>query len=918
MGFLGKQGYVHRDEAGNEIVSPWQMGQRCPPDARVFIFRKGFSAGTIKMKQLLGGKGAGLCEMARIGVNVPPGFTITTEVCEQFQQAGKVPEAVWRDVAHAMAELEDEMGMKFGDPSNPLLLSVRSGAALSMPGMMNTVLNLGLNDEVVQGLAKKYGERFAWDCYRRFIDMYADVVLDVSHDLFEEALQGVKEAKGVKQDVDLSADDLKEVVAAFKGVCDRAGAQVPTDPWEQLKRATGAVFSSWMVPRAIKYREINKITGLKGTAVNIVSMVYGNLNDNSCTGVCFTRNPATGEKGLYGEFLVNAQGEDVVAGIRTPINTKFMADNFPEAYQDLLDNTTRLEKYMHDMQDCEFTVQNGRLFMLQTRNGKRTGAAAIKIAVDMVDEGMINRQQAVCMVEAKHLDMLLHPQFKDVKAYAKDVVAAGLAASPGAAVGQVVFSAEDAEAAHAEGRQVILVRVETVADDVGGMHAAEGILTARGGMTSHAAVVARGWGKPCVCGCEQIQINAKAKTFTTTSGAELKEGDWISINGTTGEVVKGRQEVVPPTLSGDVARVMDWVEENRKLDVLTNADTPNDARVARDNGAVGIGLCRTEHMFFASAQRIHDMRRMIVCEQLEEAAHLKDDALARLKRYQVEDFEGLFKAMNGYEVTVRLLDPPLHEFIPKEGAELDQLVADLSKEMHVDPVKCKNRILELFEVNPMLGLRGCRLGIVHPEITEMQAEAILEAACNVRAKGHSPVAHIMVPLVGTPEELAHQLAVVRAAGERVFAAKGVRVPFKVGTMIEIPRACLIADVLAKQADFFSFGTNDLTQMTFGYSRDDAAKFLKNYVTGGILPRDPFESIDRTGVGALIRMAVEKARQANPNIELGICGEHGGDPDSVALFHELGFNYVSCSPLRVPIARLAAAQANIVGASKQSE
>ncbi|PRW32963.1 pyruvate phosphate dikinase [Chlorella sorokiniana] len=894
-------------------------------ERRVYVFKKGSSAGRKEMKALLGGKGANLCEMAHLGLNVPPGFTITTKVCQAFYEAGgKLPAGVWEDVLAAVKEVEEAYGAKFADPADPLLFSVRSGAAVSMPGMMDTVLNLGLNDEVVEGLAKKRGERFAFDCYRRLLDMFGDVVLNIEHEKFEEQIHAVKEENGLKLDVELTGTHLREVVRRFKGVYEKEGKSLPNDPYEQMRLAINAVFGSWNTPRAVKYREINRIRGLLGTAVNVQSMVYGNLNDNSGTGVCFTRNPATGEKKLYGEYLQNAQGEDVVAGIRTPKDVSHMAENFAQAYEDLVANTTLLEKHMRDMQDCEFTVQDGVLFMLQTRNGKRTGPAALQVAVDMEGEGMVSKSEAVLMVEPRHLDQLLHPMFEGTgkSEYKTSVLGKGLPASPGAAVGRIVFTADEAEKWHAEGEKVILLRVETSPEDVGGMHAAEGILTARGGMTSHAAVVARGWGKPCVCGLDVLEVDYSAKT-ASLKGTLLREGDWLSLNGSTGEVLKGKQPVKAPELSGKLAVFMEWVDSFRKIGVYTNADTPADAAIARKNGAQGIGLVRTEHMFFATAERIAAVRRMIAAEELMEEGTSAADALASLKEFQREDFEGIFTAMDGLPVTIRLLDPPLHEFLPHEGtAELDALCDTLAKEMsgrsgqHMNAVRIlKNKIHGLQEANPMLGLRGCRLGIRHPDITEMQAKAILEAAVNVSKKGIKPSPHIMVPLVGFEEELSHQIKVIRKAAEDVFKAAGATVDYKVGTMIEVPRGALRAGDLAHHAEFFSFGTNDLTQMTCGFSRDDAeAKFLPLYQREGILPADPFEELDTTGVGELIKIAVQRGREARPGLHLGICGEHGGDPKSIEFVSTL-VDYVSCSPLRVPIARLAAAQAAIKGGMK---
>lgn len=880
---------------------------------RVFTFKKGESAGSKEMKALLGGKGANLCEMARNGLNVPAGLTISTEVCQEFNKlGGALPDGLWEEVLEALKTVEEARGLKFGDTEKPLLVSVRSGAAVSMPGMMDTVLNVGCNDEIVKTISAKSGERFAYDCYRRLLAMFADVVLSLPHSDFEEKISAKKEARGAKFDVELTADDLKELVEDYKEIYDKYGKSLPQDPFEQMKMGIHAVFGSWNVPRAVKYREINNITGLKGTAVNIQSMVYGNYNDNSGTGVCFTRNPATGNKEFFGEYLSNAQGEDVVAGIRTPLPISDLGKQFPAVYDELVETKNLLEKHMRDMQDIEFTVQDGELFMLQTRNGKRTGQAALNIAVDMVNEGLVDEAKAVCLVEPTHLDQLLHPQFEDPKAYKDQVFATGLPASPGAAVGQAVFTAEDAEAAKESGKRVLLVRLETSPEDVGGMHAAEGILTARGGMTSHAAVVARGWGKPCVCGCETLKIDGNAKILRVDAGeksVEVKEGDWISINGNTGEVILGKQNLKQPEMAGNLSLFMSWVDKHRKLGVLTNADTPEDSAIARNNGAEGIGLVRTEHMFFSTPQRIAGVRRMIAAMELE--APGKEEALEQLKQYQREDFEGIFRAMDGLPVTIRLLDPPLHEFLPKEGSPLENLCNQLASELKIQAEDVKGRLEGLSEANPMMGFRGCRLGIIHPEITVIQVGAIIEAAINVAKEGVHPHPHIMVPLVGTLEELNSQADVIKKVASEVFAAKNATVDYKVGTMIEIPRGALQAHKLAETAEFFSFGTNDLTQMTFGYSRDDAeAKFLPKYVKSGILPSHPFKEVDTEGVGELIKIAVERGRKTRPDIELGICGEHGGDPASVAFFHKVGLKYVSCSPLRVPIARLAAAQAAI--------
>jgi pyruvate, orthophosphate dikinase len=862
------------------------------------------------MKNLLGGKGANLAEMSTIGLSVPPGLTLTTEVCEEFHACGhKFPEGMWEEVLEGLKLVEKDMGAKLGDASKPLLVSVRSGAAVSMPGMMDTVLNLGLNDTVVEGLAKRSGDRFAYDAYRRFIDMFGDVVMGVPHEHYEEALEKLKKKRGVSMDTDLTTADLKELVAQYKVIYKNStGKPFPTDPFEQLRLAVVAVFDSWNSVRAIKYRAINQIVGLRGTAVNVQAMVFGNMGDDSGTGVLFTRNPSTGENKLYGEYLVNAQGEDVVAGIRTPEDILTMKAKLPNAYAELIRNCEILESHYKDMQDIEFTVQEGRLWMLQCRSGKRTGMGAVKIAVDLVNEKLVDIPTAIGMVEPRHLDQLLHPQFKDPAAYKGQVIGKALPASPGAAVGQIVFSAEEAEEWHKQGKAAILVRTETSPEDVGGMHAAAGILTARGGMTSHAAVVARGWGKCCVSGCNDLSVDDHNKTMTLGK-VTLKEGDWLSLNGSTGEIILGQQPLAPAALSGDLGKFMAWVDKYRNLKVLANADTPEDAKQARKNGAEGIGLCRTEHMFFASDERIKAVRQMIVSPTEE----LRRKALAKLLPFQRGDFEGIFTAMDGFPVTIRLLDPPLHEFLPEGDAEA--ICAPLGLELGMDSEEVLACVAKLEEVNPMLGFRGCRLGITYPELTEMQARAIFEAACIVAAKGIKVHPEIMVPLVGTAQELEHQSGVIRRVAEEVFREKGRSVTFRVGTMIEIPRAALVADEIARHAEFFSFGTNDLTQMTFGYSRDDSSKFLPLYLNQGIIQSDPFEVIDTKGVGQLIKFATERGRQTRGDLKVGVCGEHGGEPSSIAFFNSVGLDYVSCSPFRVPIARLSAAQAAINASKK---
>ena len=867
----------------------------------VYLFGTAQSEGDKEMRNLLGGKGANLAEMAQLGLPVPAGFTITTEVCTYYYNHDKTyPSSLKGQVERAIAEVEKTMDMRFGDAANPLLLSVRSGARVSMPGMMETVLNLGLNDAIVQGLIEQSGDpRFCYDVYRRFVQMYGDVVMGLrpedekETDPFEALLEAKKHARGVALDSELSAEDLRELVAEFKAeIAKRLDREFPEDPQEQLWNAIGAVFGSWQGQRAIRYREIEGIPHDWGTAVNVQSMVYGNMGDACATGVAFTRNPSTGEKHLYGEFLINAQGEDVVAGTRTPQPLSELSGQMPQVYNQFQAICDQLEPHYRDMQDVEFTVQQGKLWMLQTRNGKRTGAAAVQIAVDMAAEGLISQEEALLRVTPDQLDQLLHPTFDE--ASPKDVIAEGLPASPGAATGQVVFNSEEAETQAAEGQQVILVRQETSPEDIGGMDAAQGILTARGGASSHAALVARGMGKCCVAGCESIAIDYHQELFTA-NGKTVKKGDWISLDGSSGQVMLGQVPTVEPSFSSAFATMMGWADDKRRLAVRTNADTPHDSDVARKFGAEGIGLCRTEHMFF-EGDRIVAVREMILAA--DEAG--RRQALAKLKPMQQRDFEGIFTAMDGLPVTIRLLDPPLHEFLPHEPAQQ----AQMAEEMGVPLSQIEAKITSLHEFNPMLGHRGCRLGITYPEIYEMQVEAIFEAAVNVRAEGVNPLPEIMIPLVGTEREFSDLKAMV----DRVAVAVGDAIEYLVGTMIEIPRAALLADQIAEQAEFFSFGTNDLTQLTFGYSRDDAGKFLPEYVAQGILADDPFQSLDQEGTGQLVRLGTERGRSTRKTLKVGICGEHGGDPSSVSFCHDVGLDYVSCSPYRVPIARLAAAQA----------
>ncbi|NOX45817.1 MAG: pyruvate, phosphate dikinase [Chlorobi bacterium] len=895
----------------------------------VYTFGDKKAEGDASMKNLLGGKGANLAEMNLIGVPVPPGFTITTEVCTEYNKVGhdKTVELLKDDVEAAISQVEEIMGAKFGSKENPLLVSVRSGARVSMPGMMDTVLNLGLNNDAVEGIAKQSGnDRFAWDSYRRFVQMYGDVVLGMKPeskediDPFEAILDEVKEAKGVDLDTDLTVDDLKELVTKFKAaVKKQTGHDFPESPWEQLWGAIMAVFDSWMTDRAVYYRKMNKIPGEWGTAVNVQAMVFGNMGDNSGTGVAFTRDAGTGEDLFNGEYLINAQGEDVVAGVRTPqqitkigsqrwaelagvseedraLNYPSLEELMPAIYKELDETQAKLEKHYNDMQDIEFTIQDGKLWLLQTRNGKRTGAAMVKIAIDMLNDGDIDEKEALMRVEPNKLDELLHPVFDKAAAAKAVVLAKGLPASPGAATGQVIFFADEAD----KYENTILTRIETSPEDLEGMNIANGILTARGGMTSHAAVVARGMGKCCVSGAGSLKIDYKARTLNV-DGHTLKEGDWISLNGSTGEVYLDKISTIDPEVSGDFGKLMDLTTKYTRMYVRTNADTPHDSQVARDFGAKGIGLCRTEHMFF-EGEKIVAMREMILAEDLEG----RIEALAKLLPIQRKDFEGIFEAMHDLPVTVRLLDPPLHEFVPHDEKG-QQEMADVMKV----PVKTiKQKVEDLSEVNPMLGHRGCRLGNTYPEITEMQTRAIIEAALNLKERGVVAKPEIMIPLTGTYAEMKMQEDLVRNTIATVFKERDNSIEFLVGTMIEIPRAALIADKIAESAEFFSFGTNDLTQMTFGYSRDDAGKFLPIYIEKGILKYDPFEVLDQEGVGQLVEMACKKGKQTRPNIKLGICGEHGGEPSSVEFCHRTGLDYVSCSPYRVPIARLAAAQAAI--------
>ncbi len=908
----------------------------------VYFFGNRSADGRSDMKHLLGGKGANLAEMTNLGIPVPPGFTITTEVCDAYYKNNKqYPTGLAKQIEQNLSRLEKLMGARLGDPKNPLLVSVRSGAAASMPGMMDTVLNLGLTPDAVAVLIKKTGnERFVWDAYRRFITMFGDVVMGVERHYFEEILDKYKKKTRVKSDTELTSDQLKKIVEEFKAIYKKKTLEnFPTDPKVQLQKAIDAVFTSWNNPRAVKYRQLYEIKGLLGTAVNIQAMVFGNMGNHSGTGVCFTRNPSTGENKFYGEFLINAQGEDVVAGIRTPEPIANLEKEMSEVYKQLVTYKNILENHFKDVQDIEFTIQESRLFILQTRTGKRTAKAAIKFAVDMTRDGLIDKKTAISRIDPNQLDQLLHPTF-DPKAK-KEIIANGLPASPGAATGKVVFSAEDAEKLAEKKEKVILVRKETSPEDIGGMHASKGVLTTRGGMTSHAAVVARGMGKCCVAGCGALNVDYKSQTFTV-NGKVIKKGDYISIDGSTGEVMLGQVSTIEPGLSGDFATLMEWADEVRKLKVRTNADTPTDAKKARELGAEGIGLCRTEHMFFGE-HRIDSVRQMIlsapdvkslkakiaalekelakaaknkaialkkelmqVRQELKEPLTSYTSALKKLLPMQRRDFEQIFTTMNELPVTIRLLDPPLHEFLPQE--EYNQ--KEMAKQMKISLKEVQDKVSALHELNPMLGHRGCRLGVTYPEIYDMQVQAIIEAACNVKKKGVSVYPEIMLPIVSTEQEFSILKDDIHRIAKDVMQKKGMQVEYMVGTMIEIPRAALIADKIAKHAEFFSFGTNDLTQMTFGFSRDDVGSFVPEYLEKGILEKDPFQVLDQEGTGQLVEIGIKKGRSARPELKVGICGEHGGNPQTILFCHKVGMNYVSCSPFRVPIARLAAAQASL--------
>ncbi len=876
----------------------------------VYFFGNGHADGNGKMKDLLGGKGAGLAEMTNAGLPVPPGFTISTEVCAIYYENNKnLPDYIIGEIEESLQKLESIQGQKLGDRENPLLVSVRSGAKISMPGMMDTILNLGLNDETVEGLKEKTNDpRFAYDCYRRFIQMFSDVVMGIEKSKFERIIDRKKEEKGIKLDTEFTAEDLLELIDEFKKFVKTEGKNFPQNVKEQLYMAIEAVFESWNNQRAIEYRKIHKIPDDLGTAVNVQTMVFGNMGEDSGSGVGFTRNPATGEKEFYGEFLPNAQGEDVVAGIRTPYKLDELKRIMPDVYDQLKEITDRLERHYKDMQDFEFTIQKGKLYMLQTRTGKRTGQAAVRISCDMVDEGLITEQEAVLRVSPEHIDQLLHPVFDENQEF--KLIAKGLPASPGAASGKIVFFADDAVKLAENGEPVILVRLETSPDDIHGMKVSEGILTARGGMTSHAAVVARGMGIPCVAGSSDINVDEEEKVLITSDGKKYREGDYISLDGSKGEVYEGFLKKKNPDLkSGYFKRFMEICDKFRKLGVRTNADVPEDAKLAREFGAEGIGLCRTEHMFFAP-ERLPHVQEMILAESKEE----REKALEKLLPMQREDFIGIFKAMDGYPVTIRTLDPPLHEFLPKREELMVEIAVMKERKEDEEKIREKEKLLarveELHEFNPMLGHRGCRLGITYPEITRMQARAILEAACICKKDGVDVKPEIMIPLVGKVEELEAQKKIILEVAQEVFKEQGVEVKFLVGTMIEIPRAALTADEIAREAEFFSFGTNDLTQTTFGYSRDDAGRFIRIYLEKGILKEDPFAVLDVEGVGKLIKIGIEKGRYTRENLKVGICGEHGGEPSSVEFCHKVGMNYVSCSPYRVPIARLAAAQAAV--------
>ena len=866
-----------------------------------------FKEGNASMRNLLGGKGANLAEMTNLGLPIPQGFTVTTEACTEYYNCGKkISKEIEEEIFKAIGELEKIQGKKFGDNEDPLLVSVRSGARASMPGMMDTILNLGLNDEAVEGFAKKTNNpRFAYDSYRRFIQMYSDVVMEVNKSFFEKIIDELKEELGVHYDTELNVDDLKELVKRFKKVYSEHmnGEEFPQDAREQLMGAVKAVFRSWDNPRAIVYRRMNDIPGDWGTAVNVQAMVFGNMGDTSGTGVAFTRNPSTGEKGIYGEYLINAQGEDVVAGVRTPQPITKLAEDLPECYEEFIKIATKLENHYKDMQDMEFTIQEGKLYFLQTRNGKRTAQAAINIACDLVDEGMITPEEAILRIDAKSLDQLLHPMFDKDELAKGEVIGSALPASPGAAAGKIYFNAEDAKNAGKGGRgeRVILVRLETTPEDIEGMVASQGVLTVRGGMTSHAAVVARGMGTCCVSGCGEIKINEEKKEFTL-GNYTFHEGDYISLDGSTGKIYKGDIKTVPASVTGNFGRIMAWADENRRLKVRTNADNPRDTKKAVELGAEGIGLCRTEHMFFEE-DRIPKIRKMILSETVED----REEALNELIPFQKGDFKAMYKVLNGLPMTVRYLDPPLHEFLPTEEED----IIALAKDMNVSVEKLKEKISDLHEFNPMMGHRGCRLAVTYPEIAKMQTRALMEAAIEVsEEEGIEIVPEIMIPLVGEEKELKFVKDIVVETAELVKKEKNSDMQYHIGTMIEIPRAALTADAIAKEAEFFSFGTNDLTQMTFGFSRDDAGKFLDSYYQNKIYESDPFAKLDQTGVGQLVEMAVEKGRKTRPNIKLGICGEHGGEPSSIEFCNRIGLDYVSCSPFRVPIARLAAAQAAI--------